>query len=83
MSETRDEDFLPLQNFEGTAGAPNVEPEVRRQAQENRKDQNPRFKPGLHIHGDLSTNRPGHLKRWDSEARIGDGHGVEEVEDRI
>ena len=80
MSETRDEDFLPLQNFGGTAGARNEE---RRQPQENRKDHKPGFKPGLHIHGDLSVNRPGHLKRWDSEAKIGDGHGVEEVEDRI
>lgn len=41
------------------------------------------FKRGLHIHGDLSTNRPAHLKRWDSEARIGGGHGVEKVEHRV
>lgn len=37
----------------------------------------------LHIPGVMSTNRPGHFKRLDSEARIGDGHGAEEVEDRI
>ena len=37
------------------------------------------FKPGLHIHGDLSTHRSRHLKKWDLEAMIGGGHGVEKV----
>jgi len=37
----------------------------------------------LHIRGDLSTNRPGHFKRLDSEAKVGGGYGFEEVEDRI
>lgn len=55
----------------------------------SRSGQYPRYDNGrerreaLHIAGDLSTNRPGHFKRLDSEARIGGGHGVEEVEDRI
>ena len=77
---TREEDILPLQNFEG---AENVEREVKQHTQEVKTSEGQDFKPGLHIHGDLSTNRPGHFKRWDSEARIGGGHGVEEVEDRI
>ncbi|KAF6220060.1 hypothetical protein HO133_003885 [Letharia lupina] len=40
-------------------------------------------KEGLHIPGDLSTHRPGHFKRLDSEAKVGGGLGAEEVEDRI
>jgi len=82
-SVTREEDILPLQNFEGVGGQENVEREVKQHAQGEKTDEGLDFKPGLHIHGDLSTSRPGHLKRWDSEARIGGGHGVEEVEDRI
>jgi len=82
-SVTREEDILPLQNFEGVCGQENVEREVKQHAQGEKTDEGLDFKPGLHIHGDLSTSRPGHLKRWDSEARIGGGHGVEEVEDRI
>ena len=69
-----DEFILPLQNFEGT---------VVRGGAQKKEGVSEVFKPGLHIHGDLSTSRPGHLKRWDSEARIGGGHGLEEVEDRI
>lgn len=61
----------------------NVEREAKQQAQESKMSETEEFKPGLHLHGDLSTSRPGHLKRWDSEARIGGGHGVEEIEDRI
>ena len=81
---TREEDFLPLQNFEGTIASDNVEREVKQRHADDRKSSEvSEFKPGLHIYGDLSTHRPGHLKRWDSEARIGGGHGVEEVEDRI
>jgi len=37
----------------------------------------------MHIRGDLSTNRPGHFKRLDSEAKVGGGNGFEEMEDRI
>ena len=40
-------------------------------------------KNGLHIPGDMSTRRPGHFKRLDSEAKVGGGLGAEEVEDRI
>jgi len=75
--------MLPLQNFEGARGSENVERKVVQHAREMKTSESTEFKPGLHIHGDLSTSRPGHFKRWDSEARIGGGHGVEEVEDRI
>ena len=80
---TREEDLLPLQNFEGANGSANVERMVKQHAQEKKSNEGLEFKPGLHLHGDLSTSRPGHLKRWDSEAKIGGGHGVEEIEDRI
>ena len=81
---TREEDILPLQNFDSSIASENMEREVKQRHGEERKSSEvSEFKPGLHIHGDLSTHRPGHLKRWDSEARIGGGHGVEEVEDRI
>lgn len=80
---SREEDVLPLQNFEGAVGSENVERKVAQHAQKKATSEDPNFKPGLHIHGDLSTSRPGHFKRWDSEARVGDGHGVEEIEDRI
>ena len=81
---TREEDILPLQNFEGAIAFENVEREVKeRHEDERRSSEVSEFKPGLHIHGDISTHRPGHLKRWDSEAMIGGGHGVEEIEDRI
>ena len=82
-SVLREEDLLPLQNLEGVGGSANVEREVKEHAQERKTSESLDFKPGLHIHGDLSTSRPGHFKRWDSEARIGGGHGVEEIEDRI
>lgn len=79
----REEDMLPLQTFEGAGGSENVEQEVKQRAQERKTSESPEFKQGLHLHGDLSTSRLGHFKRWDSEARIGGGHGVEEIEDRI
>ena len=79
----RDEDMLPLQEFKGAGGSGNSEEEVKPQTQGNKTSETEGFKPGLHLHGDLSTSRPGHLKSWDSEARIGGGHGVEEIEDRI
>lgn len=37
----------------------------------------------LHIPGNLGTHRPGHLKRLDSEAKIGGKYGVEEAEERV
>ena len=37
----------------------------------------------LHVPGDLSLNRPGRFKRLDSEAKIGGGHGAEDVDYRI
>lgn len=83
MSGTREEDKLPLQKLEYASATNNVELEMPKQGHERETSSSPRFKPGLHLDGDLSTNRPGHFKRWDSEARIGNGHGVEEIEDRI
>ncbi|KAL8819716.1 MAG: hypothetical protein Q9223_001904 [Gallowayella weberi] len=82
-SSTRTEDILPLQNFDGVGDARNIEREVHRDKYPRDLNNELDFKPGLHIHGDLSTSRPGHFKRWDSEAQIGGGHGVEEIEDRI
>ena len=86
-ASTPEEDMLPLQNFDGAGMFDNVEREVKEHSAQARGEKTRReemeFKPGLHIHGDLSMSRPGHFKRWDSEARIGGGHGVEEVEDRI
>lgn len=82
-STMREEDILPLQNFEGAIGKDNVERKVKQNATGKDANETTEFKPGLHIHGDISTSRPFHFKRWDSEARIGGGHGVEEVEDRI
>lgn len=75
--------MLPLQEFDGAGGSVSVERDVKQQAQKSETSETEVFKPGLHLHGDLSTSRPGHFKRWDSEARIGGGHGVEEIEDRI
>ena len=82
-SMLQEEDMLPLQNFEGAGRSENVEREVKQHSKERETSETLEFKPGLHIPGDLSTSRPGHFKRWDSEARIGGGHGVEEIEDRI
>ncbi|KAL8835309.1 MAG: hypothetical protein Q9170_003364 [Blastenia crenularia] len=72
---TRDDDFLPLQNFD---------PSTRADLEHYPHDGfgNERRDP-LHIPGDLSTHRPGHLKRLDSEAKVGGGLGAEEVEERI
>jgi len=69
-----EEDALPLHDLQGNsmekAHYPhNANGTERREA--------------LHIPGDMSLNRPGHFKRLDSEAKIGGGHGQEEVEDRI
>lgn len=54
-----------------------------RKAAYSKDEQGRERRVDLHIPGVMSTNRPGHFKRLDSEARIGDGHGAEEVEDRI
>ena len=81
---TAHEDFLPLQDFDPSiradmehypAGDQDHEHYPRDQHGNERKD-------GLHILGDLSTHRPGHFKRLDSEAKVGAGLGAEEVEER-
>lgn len=84
-ASTREEDRLPLQNF-----SPSFRTSVEhyrtsdQQRQHYPADQfgNER-KKGLHIAGDLSTHRPGHLKRFDSEAKVGGGLGAEEIEERV
>lgn len=84
---THEENILPLQNFD-----PSVRASIERYPREDEdygRAHYPRDEHGnerryaLHIPGDMSTNRPGHFKRLDSEAKIGGGHGAEEVEDRI
>ena len=84
---TQDEDILPLQNFEPSIRA-DIEHYPRGDETEEREDypkdsEGNEKRMGLHIPGDLSTHRPGHLKRLDSEAKVGGGLGAEEVEDRI
>ena len=56
---------------------------MKQHTQERRTSESPDTKLGLHMYGDLSTSRPGHFKRWYSEARMGGGLGVEEIADRI
>ena len=89
---TAEEEFLPLQNFDPSLRASMEKYPSGREDHEKQDEGNghyPKYKDGrerkegLHIAGDLSTNRPGHFKRLDSEARVGGGHGYEEVEDRI
>ena len=79
------EDFLPLQSLDPSIRA-NMEryPSGFQEQEHYPQDQfgNER-KDGLHIPGDMSTHRPGHFKRLDSEAKVGGGLGAEEVEDRI
>ena len=64
-----------------------VEPSIRQmewahypqdsRRRERREDQ------ALHVPGDMSVNRPGRLKRLDSEAKVGGGLGEEEVDYRL
>ncbi len=84
---TQDEDILPLQNFDPSIRA-DIEhyprgDETEERAHYPRDSAGNERRAGLHIPGDLSTNRPGHFKRLDSEAKVGGGVGAEEVEDRI
>ncbi|KAI4131354.1 MAG: hypothetical protein LQ338_001239 [Usnochroma carphineum] len=84
--KTQDDDCLPLQNFDGPTTRAGHE---HYPASDHERSFYPRDESGkerrdpLHIPGDLSTHRPGHLKRLDSEAKIGGGLGAEEVEERI
>lgn len=82
---TREEDFLPLQNFEPSLRADMEHYPPGDQEQEHYPQDlfgNER-REALHLPGDMSTHRPGHFKRLDSEAKVGIGFGAEEVEDRI
>ncbi len=77
--------MLPLQNFEPSVRAEMEDyPSGDGERGHYPRDQfgNER-REGLHIHGDMSTRRPGHFKRLDSEAKVGGGFGAEEIEDRI
>ena len=87
-----EEDILPLQNFDPSFRASMENYPRGDQDSGEEKVQDGRYptnddgterRAGLHLPGDLSTNRPGHFKRLDSEAKVGGGHGFEEVEDRI
>ena len=95
---TREEDILPLQNFDPSIRAdiehyPRGDDEfgtgTGTEQMGGEKEHYPRDgkgnerRVGLHLPGDLSTNRPGRFKRLDSEAKVGGGAGMEEVEDRI
>ena len=84
---TQDEDILPLQNFD-----PSIRADIEHYPRGDQTEETEHYprdsagnerRAGLHILGDLSTNRPGHFKRLDSEAKVGGGLGAEEVEDRI
>ena len=79
------EDFLPLQSF-GPSIRANMEhyPSEDQDQPHYPKDElgNER-RVGLHIPGDLSTHRPAHFKRLDSEAKVGGGLGAEEIEHRV
>lgn len=82
---THEEDILPLQNLD-----PSIRAEIedypsgdQEQGHYPRDQFGNERRKGLHIPGDMSTHRPGHFKRLDSEAKIGGGLGAEEVEDRI
>ena len=86
-ADSHKEDALPIQNFE-------FEPTIRasmehypRKEHEQSHYLHDQFgnerREGLHIAGDMSARRPGHFKRLDSEAKIGGGFGVEEVEERV
>lgn len=90
---THDDDILPLQNFDPSIRAeiehyprgdePGIEQTEREKEHYPRDSKGNERRVGLHLPGDLSTNRPGRFKRLDSEAKVGGGLGVEEVEDRI
>ena len=81
------EDFVPLQDLD-----PSVRANMEHYPSSDH-DQEPEHYPrdqfgnerkaALHLPGDLSTHRPGHFKRIDSEAKVGGGLGAEEIEDRI
>lgn len=82
---THGEDILPLQSLDPSVRAdmehyPSGDQEHEHYPQDQFGNER---REGLHIFGDMSTHRPGHFKRLDSEAKVGGGLGAEEVEDRI
>ena len=90
MDQGDDDDAIPLSDVSGGGGATTVRASVesyppgtadppRYPADEQGNER----KEALHIPGDLSTRRPGHFKRLDSEAKIGGGLGAEEVDYRL
>lgn len=79
------DDFLPLQSFDPSirADIEQYPPGDKEQEHYPRDKFGNERKEGLHILGDMSTHRPGHFKRLDSEAKVGGGLGAEEIEDRV
>lgn len=79
------DDAIVLGGMEMSTGR--VEPAIRQmewahyphddRGRERREDQ------ALHVPGDMNVNRPGKLKRLDSEAKVGGGLGEEEVDYRL
>lgn len=69
---------LPLQHPPASA---RTSQEARYPRDENGLERKENVAP--HVPGDLSLIRPGRFKRLDSEAKIGGGHGTEEVNYRL
>lgn len=79
------EDSLPLQGLDRSMRT-NTERSDLSTMEQAHYPKNPsgnERREALHIPGDLSTHRPGHLKRLDSEAKVGGGFGAEETEERV
>ena len=79
------EDFLPLQGLDRSMRT-NTERSHPSNAEQAHYPKDPfgnERREALHIPGDISTHRPGHLKRLDSEAKVGGGFGAEEAEERV
>lgn len=78
-------DSLPLRSLDGSMRTDMEHSELsyREQAHYPEDPFGNERREALHIPGDLSTRRPGHLKRLDSEAKVGGGFGAEETEERV
>ncbi len=79
------EDFLPLQSLDRSmrTDMDHSNPSHMEQAHYPEDQFGNERREALQIPGDLSTHRPGHLKRLDSEAKVGGGYGAEEAEERV
>ena len=74
-----EDDCLPARELDpnATPQLPVTEDDAPRDGSQTHRAQ------ALHIPGDLSTHRPGHFGRLDSEGKIGGGFGLEEARERI